>query len=141
MTIPLFDSIVLIIERLNVRTDERHLKTSEDPTLHYHANPLSVNILHPFTDLLKKQHCRLFLWKMHTRKILHYVKGQCVSFVYKYICINAHPHILTAKTAKTRSTRQESTVLQPWDQLDDVVPQGRGMEYHLFNGHLPFFRR
>lgn len=31
--ISLFDSIVLIIERLNVRTDERHLKTSEGP--HY----------------------------------------------------------------------------------------------------------
>lgn len=40
---------------------------------------------------------------------------------------------------KIRNTRQESTVLQPWDQLDDVVSQGRGMEYHLLNGHSPFF--
>lgn len=71
--------------------------------------------------------------------ILHYVKVQGVSFVYKYIHINAHPHILTDKTAKIRSTRQESTVLQPWDQLEDVVPQGWGMEHHLLNGHSPFF--
>lgn len=127
-------------------------------TLHYHANPLSVNILHPVAGLLWKKHfyscgkcahlsaafllwyCFCYLYIPLNYKILHYVKGQYVSFVYKYTHINAHQHILTAKPAKNiRNTRQESTVLQPWNQMDNVVPQGRGMEYHLLNGHSPFF--